>query len=149
MAKDLLRLSLVKATPICTGRRQSASVLKTILSSSGRGPASKSFMPPPIFLFANYLRPFQQCLSRSYGVRPASGNHPEQRRCRNYRRRKGRLCNGIHNRFVGAGRRDYRSPCRCPSHGDEGEAKAEQLSIAKSAAVFIGIIRRVCEKEAR
>jgi len=33
--------------------------------------------------------------------------------------------------------------------GMRARAKAEQLSIAKSAAVFIGIIRRVCEKEAR
>ena len=47
----IVTVVIVKATPMCTGRRQSDSVLKAILSSSGRGPASKSFMPLPIFLF--------------------------------------------------------------------------------------------------
>jgi UDP-glucose:(heptosyl)LPS alpha-1,3-glucosyltransferase len=33
--------------------------------------------------------------------------------------------------------------------GMRARAKAEQLSIEKSASAFIGIIRRVCRKEAR
>jgi len=151
-AKRLVTIVVGKGDTDLYRRRQSASVLKAILSSSGRSPGiEKFYAAADIFVCQLFMTlSANACLEAMASGLPVVTTRKTALQKLSKEGKEGFVTASITG-FFGAGRRDCHGLCERPSHRDEGRGqKRKQLSIEKSAICLHWALYDVsARKEAR